>query len=264
MRVLLKANPASGGGTEADEVRRALERHGATCVDERPERVVVAGGDGSLAAAAAQAAELDVPLAVIPTGTANDFACAWDLPLDVEAAAELAATGAPGPAHDLAFMDGRPFLNLAAAGIHPAAARRAAPLKRVLGPLAYPVGGLLAGALDDPVRVTVAPHYEGVAWQVMIAVTGAFGGGTELEVADPQDGRLDLVVVPAGSRLALAKLAPAMRRGRVPGAIHARADAFTVEVAPGTPFAVDGELVVAGGAVGFTIRHAAYRLVTRQ
>jgi diacylglycerol kinase family enzyme len=262
MRVQLVTNPESGGGTQEEEVRRALERHGARCGDDDPERIVVAGGDGTLAGAAARAAELGVPLAVIPTGTANDFARAWDLPEAIDEAAELAVGGAAGTAHDLGFMDDRPFLNLAAAGLHPAAARRAAPLKRVLGPLAYPVGGALAGMLDDPVDIAVAPHFEGAAWQMMIAVTGAFGGGTELEVADPVDGHLDLVVVPAGSRLALARLAPAMRRGRVPGAIHARADAFTVDVGPGTSFAVDGEEVVAAGQVSFTVTCGAFRLVS--
>jgi diacylglycerol kinase (ATP) len=130
MRVQLMTNPESGGGTQEDEVRRALERHGARCGDEDPERIVVAGGDGTLAGAAARAAELNVPLAVIPTGTANDFARAWGLPEDIDEAAALAVTGAPDQAHDLAFMDDRPFVNLAAAGLHPAAARRAAPLKR--------------------------------------------------------------------------------------------------------------------------------------
>jgi diacylglycerol kinase (ATP) len=115
---------------------------------------------------------------------------------------------------------------------------------------------------DDPVEAAIPPHFDGVAWQVMIAVTGAFGGGTELEVADPVDGHLDLVVVPGGSRLALARLAPAMRRGQVPGAVHARADSFTVDVAPGTPFAVDGEEVVAAGPIRFTVTCGAFTLVT--
>ena len=56
------------------------------------DRIVVAGGDGTIGPVAELAGRLDVPLAVIPTGTANDFARANGIPLDVEAAARLAAS----------------------------------------------------------------------------------------------------------------------------------------------------------------------------
>ena len=106
MRVALVANPASGGGLDPQPLAALLERHGATvrvhgcepadlerAGSEGPERVVVAGGDGTIGGAAELAGRLGVPLAVIPTGTANDFARAAGLPDDIEAAAELAATG---------------------------------------------------------------------------------------------------------------------------------------------------------------------------
>ena len=45
------------------------------------------------------------------------------------------------------------------------------------------------------------------------AVTGDFGGGSSLDPADPQDGILDLAVVPAGRRIGLARRALGMRTG---------------------------------------------------
>ena len=45
-----------------------------------PERIAVAGGDGTIGSVAELAGRLGVPLAVIPTGTANDFARAHELP----------------------------------------------------------------------------------------------------------------------------------------------------------------------------------------
>ena len=45
-----------------------------------PERLVVAGGDGTVAAVAELAGRLDVPLGVIPGGTANDFVRTSGLP----------------------------------------------------------------------------------------------------------------------------------------------------------------------------------------
>lgn len=266
MRVHLVCNPQSGGSTDGGEIARLLERHGATLVDEgQAERIVVSGGDGTVAQGAELAAKLDVPLAVIPTGTANDYARAADIPQDADAAAELAVTGAPGPRHELARMDGRAFLNVAAAGLAPSAARRAAPLKPVLGPLAYPLGALVAGLLDHPVECSIPGHFDGRAWQVIVASTGAFGGGSEIDAADPEDGRLDLVVVPAGRRIALPLRAIAMRRGTLaeaPGVIHAWERSLTVEVPAGTQFNVDGELVDATGRVEFAVEPAAFRLVS--
>jgi diacylglycerol kinase family enzyme len=93
----------------------------------------------------------------------------------------------------------------------------------------------------------------------MVASSGAFGGGAELD-ADPSDGRLDLVVIPAGSRLELAQRALELRRGE-PEGVHARAEAFTVRVPEGTSFNVDGEIVDASGTVAFSVEPGAFRLV---
>ena len=106
MRIALAANLASGGGLDPEPLVEALRRHGPEVelfgcesdeidrlVDSAPDRVAVAGGDGTIGPAAAAAGRLGVPLALIPTGTANDFARANELPDDLEEAAELAATG---------------------------------------------------------------------------------------------------------------------------------------------------------------------------
>lgn len=260
----LICNAASGGGTDAETLSEALKRHGATLGDEAPERLVVAGGDGTVGHAAAEASGLGVPLAVVPTGTANDFARAMGLPEDLDEAIALAATGTRTRTIELGEIDGRPFVNAASAGLAPSAARRAAPLKRLMGPLAYPVGGLAAGLLDRPIHCTVGDAFDGDAWQVTVACTGAFGGGAEIEPADPQDGLLDLVVVPAGNRLGLLRRAAGMRRGTLaeqPGVVHLRADALVVEVPPGTPFNVDGEVVEAEGQTPFRVERAAFSLV---
>src|SRR6476620_8098815 len=99
VRIAIAANRASGGGLDLAPLRDAMP--GAEIFDtveaERivayaPERLVVAGGDGTIGAFAELAGWLGVPLAVIPAGTANDFASAHDLPEDLREATELAAT----------------------------------------------------------------------------------------------------------------------------------------------------------------------------
>ena len=57
------------------------------------DRVVVAGGDGSIAPVAAAAGAAGLPLAVVPAGTANDFARRLGLPDGLSAACRLAVRG---------------------------------------------------------------------------------------------------------------------------------------------------------------------------
>src|SRR3954469_10456129 len=166
MRVALVTNAASGGGTDGGRVAALLRAAGATVsvhpfapedgeaaveraaddeVASEPERLAVAGGDGSIGPVAVAAAAADLPLAVLPTGTANDFARAVDLPLDLEAACAIAARAAGERVIDVLRAGDRPFLNAASVGLSVIAAHRARPFKRRLGPLAYAVGALPAG-----------------------------------------------------------------------------------------------------------------------
>lgn len=283
MRLALIANPKSGRGLEPAQLSAWLESHGADVVlceegwrgDEETravcrgtERIVAAGGDGIVGACAGLACELGLPLAVVPAGTANDFAAAHDLPTDPEAACRLAATGTSLRALELAFLDGRPFVNAASAGLSPQAAEKAQPLKSALGPLAYAAGAVAAGVAGDglacTVRVDGSEGFRGEAWQVILAATGAFGGGAEIDEADPGDGLLDVVILEQNSRLELPRRALAMRRGDLAGqdgVVHLRGSDVELGVPAGTPFNVDGELIEAGPRVAATARADAYRLV---
>ena len=277
MRIALIANPASGNGLDIEALAATMRRHGAdvrpcegpeAAAAYEPERVAVAGGDGTLGSAAELAGRLGVPLAVIPTGTANDFARACDLPSDLEAAAELAATGAETRPMELGRLaDGRPFVNVASAGLASTAARRAEPLKPKLGPLAYGVGALRAAASEQPLACSVRADgrevFDGRAWQAIVSVTGAFGGGAEVGGADPADGVLDATGLPAGSRLGLARRAWGMRRGTIAeqgDVCHARGAVVEVRLPPGTELNVDGE-VADGGLERVTVERGAFELV---
>src|SRR5688572_21759937 len=119
------------------------------------DRLAVAGGDGSIAPAAAAAGAAGIPLAVIPAGTANDFARRMGLPSEPAAACRLAVRGERLRDMELGWMDERPFVNVASVGLPGPAARRAKRWKKPLGPLAYAAGALAAGAGASAVRVRV-------------------------------------------------------------------------------------------------------------
>ena len=274
--IALLANPESGQG-DADRVADAMRGLGADvtvfglddvdgAIAASPDRLVVAGGDGSLGCVAAPAGRAGIAMAVVPTGTANDFARAMEIPLDLEEAARLAVQGTSTKRLDIARMDDRPYLNVASLGLSPAAAKRASGLKGSLGPLAYTLGALRAGMEADPIRCTVRcggdELFAGEAWQVTVASTGAFGGGSSVE-ADPADGRLDVVAIEADSRLRLVRHAYGLRAGEVeeqPG-VHSRScPEVEIEVEGETSFNVDGELVESG-TCRFTVDVGAVEVV---
>ena len=272
----LLTNPAAGSGesrrvadllrAEVSAVRVFEVGQVGEAVAWRPSRIVVAGGDGSIAPAAEAAAGAGVPLAVVPVGTANDFARALDLPGDLGAACRLAGRGDRLRRLDLGRMGDRPFVNVASAGLPPAAAREARGLKGALGALAYPVGALRAGLSAEPFHCAVScdgeDTFSGRAWQLTVALTGAFGGGASIE-ADPADGALDLAVIEAGSRTRLIRHALEMRRGRVSGQRGVqtrRCHSAHLTVAEATRFNVDGE-VVRSGPVDLFVEAGAFNLV---
>lgn len=277
VRLALVANSSSGSADRVSEVERflqaaggevelvALERFcdGPEAVDEQrlateaerlrteADRIVVAGGDGSVGPAARLALEAKLPLAVIPTGTANSFARWLDLPLDLEEAAQLAARpGAELKPAEVAEAAGRPFVNVAAVGLSVLAADRARPLKQKLGALAYAVGAIRAGVTGRPLRCTVKADGEeawsGQAWQVLVAATGAFGGASSTGGVEPDDHRLDVAIVETGPRIALILRGLAMRRGKLvddDAVIHVRGRTVEVDLPGRTRFNVDGEVL---------------------
>ena len=162
MRVALFSNPRSGAG-DADRVAELLDAQvtrldfEAVCEGSVREvdadRIVVAGGDGSLGPAALLALRAGLPLAVVPAGTANSFARWLGLPLDVDEATRLAGReDAVTMTAEVASADGRPFVNVASTGLAVLAAHGARPLKPKLGPLAYAAGAVKAGPRRRLVR----------------------------------------------------------------------------------------------------------------
>lgn len=266
MRVALITNHRSGSGTDAASLERGLAGHGVQAEtfgiedagrlaaqegEGRFDRVVVAGGDGSLGPAAHAAVRLGIPFAVVPTGTANDFARALDLPLDRDEALALAAGTTAGRLEqvDVACVGDRPWVNAASAGLSVLAAHEAHSLKSRLGALAYAAGAARAAVTGRPLDIAVRADGEeafyGSAWQIIVGATGAFGGGSEIGGIDHGDGRLDAAIVPAGSRAGLVRRAVGMRLGRLSAqrdVIDLRARRIEVDVPEETRFNVDGEV----------------------
>jgi diacylglycerol kinase family enzyme len=92
-----------------------IEREGGpsleSVIEQKPQRLLIAGGDGTLlyAVAAMQEAGIRIPLGIVPMGTVNQLARDLDLPLDPVKGLEAALEGTPHGI-DLAFVGETPFL----------------------------------------------------------------------------------------------------------------------------------------------------------
>lgn len=89
----------------------------AAAAEPHTDALIVAGGDGSVSAAAAIAWKTGHSLGVIPAGTMNLFARAIDLPLDVNAVPAVLAEWNVMAA-DIGDANGNPFVHQFSAGMH--------------------------------------------------------------------------------------------------------------------------------------------------
>ena len=104
--------------------------------DRGTDAVIACGGDGTLNEVANGLDGRDVPLGVVPLGTANDFARQTGIPEDADHAMDVILRRNPVRI-DTASMNGRRFLNVSTGGVGAeATAETPADFKASLGPLA--------------------------------------------------------------------------------------------------------------------------------
>ncbi|HET7612727.1 MAG TPA: diacylglycerol kinase family protein [Gemmatimonadaceae bacterium] len=105
-------------GFELNVVQPAdMERRLSQAIEGNTKRILVAGGDGTIATAASLVARTDVELAILPGGTLNHFARDHNIPTDLGKAAEVAAAGQVVGA-DIGYVNDRVFLNTSSIGAY--------------------------------------------------------------------------------------------------------------------------------------------------
>ena len=183
--------------------------------------VLACGGDGTVTAAAAGLTATGIPLAIIPLGTGNLLARNLGLPIELGHALTVALTGGNRPL-DVGVANGRVFLTMAGIGLDAKMLDDASePVKRRFGWGAY-VASALRHLWDRPMRVSLRTDsgspLQRRASVVIVGNVGALQGGLPLlPGAQPDDGRLDLVVLTARSLVGWLMVARHVLR-RHPGA----------------------------------------------
>lgn len=166
--------------------------------------VVAAGGDGTLAEVITGLAGSDLPVGIIPRGTANLVASSLGIPTDIEGAVDTIVSGTPRPI-DLGQLDsGRYFALIAGAGWDAELMRTATrELKDRLGFAAYLLAAVrTASTLPSPLfRITAdGQQFEIRAATVLVAnVAQIFHALLPLELkiapeSSISDGKLDICI----------------------------------------------------------------------
>jgi diacylglycerol kinase (ATP) len=239
-------------------------------------RIVVAGGDGSLHAVVAalhRRHDLDkAVLGLLPLGTGNDFARGVGIPLDIEEAASVLVTGQVRPMDLIVDEVGQIVVNSVHVGAGANASRRghrwkgrlhAVGVGKVnLGKLGYPIGAALTAFRPPVLRLHVeldGKVVNDLDTRVLMVALGngsSVGGGTELTPeADPEDGRIDLMISRATGPLARFGFAARLAFGT-----HEEADDVTA--LRGREVSVSGERfwISADGEISGPERHRTWHV----
>lgn len=210
--------------------------------------LIAGGGDGTLrdVVEALVKARSEASLALLPLGTANDFAHAAGIAL--APAAALALLEVEPVSVDIGMAGERAFLNMATGGFGSnVTANTPEELKKVLGGAAYLLTGL--SRFSEVRAATGRFHGPDFDWQGEFLALGigngrqAGGGHVLCPQARVDDGLLDVCIVPAAQDVVttLGTLLSGGMRGLQSVAINARLPWVEVEASEGLDLNLDGE-----------------------
>jgi len=269
VRILLIANPTAGQGRVrwiAGFLQSALERYSAEVTliltggprdaavaagyaleSGRFDRVVAAGGDGTVNQIVNALVGTPLPLAILPLGTANSLAREIGLPLDLVRAAKIAVQGPPIRV-DVGRTGGSYFLLEVSAGFDAevvSSVRK--PQKRWLGAGAYIFNGLSILRTHEPFDLTLTLDGEVMNTQANMVIganTATYVFGFRLaRDASIHDGLIDLCVLEAGVHPFRWQVMAGLcsRLGPRVGAVTYHARKIRVESSPPAAVQIDGD-----------------------
>jgi YegS/Rv2252/BmrU family lipid kinase len=213
--------------------------------------VIVGGGDGTISSVVDYFAHRDAVLGILPLGTANSFARALGIPLDLAGAAAILTGGGKVADVDLGRINEDYFANTAAIGL-PASVGRNMPhgVKRWLGKLGYILVGAVLFARHKPFRAVLMAGRQEIAriddaLDILIA-NGPYQGGVRVaDEAHPESRDLVIRIVKGGRKTDLLRtwLLPASRRRAADFTEIVHASDLVIETDPPHYVSIDGEVV---------------------
>lgn len=246
-KILIYYNPFSGSGVfknnldyiigrcqdagfQAVPIRaskgKVIDKTFAEINQEEYSRIIVGGGDGTvnLCVNAMIKHDINLPLAILPSGTANDFAYYFGLPSDIKELMDIALGDVTSPA-DVGKVNDKVFINVAAMGALVDVSQKTDPnLKNSLGIVAYYLTAMSELPQVRPLAVTLTTPDEVYEEEIyfMVVMNGESAGG--FRKLNPEssinDGKLDVIAFLKMPIVEFAPLLIEVLRGRHPQNKH--------------------------------------------
>ncbi len=258
---------------EVDEVQPPeIEQRLKSAIDQGTKRILVVGGDGTIATAAALVAKTGIELAILPGGTLNHFAKDHGIPTDLGKAAVVAGGGQVVGA-DVGYVNDCIFLNTSSLGAYVTFVRNRERLEKWFG---YSIASVLAFVrmLAEIRTFTVTLEVEGMKKSYRASLVFIGVGERELKLpilgSRVKNGKrgLHVMIVQGRKRARLFALALAgITKGRQQADRLPEFDEFLVEsgridlTRPSATIGLDGELKRFRTPLDYRIERDALRLV---
>lgn len=213
-------NPKSGGGRTVENLDLIISKYqkkGYTIVpyrisefidiknafediDSSYHHILIAGGDGTINQVINIMKEknINLPIAILPLGTANDFAKYFDMPQDVEEACDKILNGEIQDI-DICKANDKYFINVFSFGLFTDISQKTPThLKNTIGKLAYYFNGIKEIPTFKKMNILVNSEpfsYSGNAI-IFFAFNGKTAGNINIAYkSDISDGLLDLIII---------------------------------------------------------------------
>ena len=171
-------------------------------IDETYSYILIAGGDGTIDSLvnAMKHRNINIPIGILPVGTANDFGKFINMPTDIQEACKQILDSKP-VAVDVGKINDNYFINVASTGLFTDVSQKIdSNLKNTIGKLAYYLKGLEELPNFRRLKVKLSSkecNYEGEMY-LLLVFNGKTAGNLNLATeAEITDGKLDVIMFKA-------------------------------------------------------------------
>ena len=171
-------------------------------IDETYSYILIAGGDGTVDSLvnAMEQKNVNIPIGILPVGTANDFGKFINMPTDIQEACKQILNSKP-VAVDVGKINDKYFINVASTGLFTDISQKIDEnLKNTIGKLAYYLKGIEELPNFRRLKVKLLSkecNYEGERY-LLLVFNGKTAGNLNLATeAEITDGKLDVIMFKA-------------------------------------------------------------------
>ncbi|SMC23800.1 lipid kinase, YegS/Rv2252/BmrU family [Clostridium acidisoli DSM 12555] len=263
-------NPYSGENSivnNIDKVIKIHQKHGYTIIpyrismkfgieqafedfDRDYKYILIAGGDGTVDNVVnyIKNNDIDIPIAILPTGTANDFAKFINMPMEIEKACKQILNSKVKEI-DLGKINDKYFVNVASMGLFTDVSQKTdINMKNTMGKLAYYLKGLEQIPNFKPLKFKVSSkenNFDGEIYLMLIFNGQTAGNMNFAYKASLDDGLLDVIIIKTSKPGDIIGLLFDMFKGnhldKSSSLIYYKTDELTIESDEGIVTDIDGE-----------------------